>query len=90
MRHEWHRWESWEDPESDPETTFDDLMIDHLGNFFGSMNHPNPSINKDLREAVDTSEKQVAGSLGISVEEFRQVQVAQLLREIEQVKNEIV
>ena len=89
MRHEWHRWESWEDPETDPETTFDDLMIDHLGNFFGSMNHPNPSINNELQAAVDASERNAAARLGVSVKEFRELQVSQLLAEIELVKKEM-
>jgi hypothetical protein len=88
-RHQWHQWESWENPSEDPETTFDDLMIDHLGNFFGSMNHPNPMINNSLQVALNNSKRTLAAGLGVTVEEFEQLQVQQLLTEIDLVKKEL-
>ena len=59
MRHEWKPWELWEDPDKDPEKLFSDCMIEHKGQFFGSMHHPNPIINAQLCDALLKSLEQI-------------------------------
>jgi len=81
-KHEWKRWEDWEDPEVDLETTLDDLMIDHLGNFFGSMSVQNADGNKKLGECIKRSEVQAAHLLGISVSELRKQQETMILKSL--------
>jgi len=82
MKHEWKRWEAWEDPEVDLETTLDDLMIDHLGNFFGSMSVQNNDENKELSECLKKSEVQAARILGISVSELNKQQERMILKSL--------
>lgn len=85
----WNRWESWEDPNEDPETTFDDLMIDELGNGFGAMFIPNnPVATAELQAANDRSFQKMADDAGITRKELEKQIEAQLLAEIEMIKKE--
>lgn len=78
MKHEWKQWEAWENPEVDFETTFGDLMIDHKGHFFGSMSVQNLDENKKMADALENSKWQAARILGMSVEEFEEMQIEDL------------
>lgn len=85
----WNRWESWEDPNEDPETTFDDLMIDELGNGFGAMFIPNnPEATSELQASNDRSFQKIADDAGITRKELEKQITDQLLAEIELVKKE--
>lgn len=80
MKHEWKQWEDWEDKELDFETTFDDLMIDHHGNFFGAMSLPDNRENNELRESIERSKVQAARIIGITVEELEEMEKRTIMR----------
>ena len=78
--HEWNRFDPEDDPDRDPEWTFDDLMIEHLGNHFGSMTCTESGENECLQLALDLSEHQVAASMGITVKEMRKREEAVMMK----------
>lgn len=77
-RHTWKRWEAWENPAEDPETTFDDLMIEHKGHGFGIMWCEDKEENKKLQDAIAQSRINCAKRLGLTEEEFKELEMEQI------------
>lgn len=80
-RHVWKRWELWENPAEDPETTFDDLMIEHKGHGFGMMWCEDKVQNQKLQDAIAQSRINCAKRLRITLEEFKELEMKEIERQ---------
>lgn len=77
-RHEWKQWEAWENPAVDPETTLDDILVEHLGQAFGIMWCQDKEMNSKLQEAIAQSRINCAKRLGLTEEEFKELEMEQI------------